>query len=259
MIRSAIALTKTYVWPVNPSIQFSFSCSSTAVKPVTKYYMKKKFLLILTVVMSTFSFAQSKISYGFRVGVSSANMRGDAVQSLHDVLDFAKNYVSSGSRTGFFTGTYVNIPMGNTFSVEPGLNFAQKGYQLKGSLNVKAVGILGANAKVQLQLNYVELPLLLKAQVGGLQLFAGPQISYLMNADLKASAGALGFNLLSYKLPVTSQFNHWDTGLTGGIGYQFNNGLNLMASYDYGLSKVDAKKNFNAYNKMMKIAVGFNF
>ena len=221
--------------------------------------MKKKFLLILSLFISTISFAQFKISYGFRAGVSSADMRGDAVQSLNDVLDFAKDYVSTGSRTGFYTGTYVGIPLGNTFSVESGLNYAQKGYQLKGSLNVKGVSILGVNAKVQLQMNYVEMPVLLKANFGGLQLFAGPQISYLLNADLKASAGALGFNVLSYKLPVTSQFNHWDAGITGGIGYQFGNGLNLAASYDYGLSKVDANKNFTAYNRMMKIGIGFNF
>ena len=221
--------------------------------------MKKKSLLILFITISTVSFAQSKISYGFRAGVSSADMRGDAVQSLNDVLDFAKDYVSTGSRTGFYTGTYVDIPFGNTFSIEPGLNYSQKGYQLKGALNIKGVSILGVNAKAQLQLNYVELPVLLKANFGGLQVFAGPQVSYLVNADLKASAGALGFNVLSYKLPVTSQFNHWDMGLTGGIGYQFGNGINLAASYDYGLSKVDAKKNFNAYNRMMKIGIGFKF
>ena len=124
---------------------------------------------------------------------------------------------------------------------------------------MKGVDVLGINAKAQLQLNYLELPVLLKANIGGLQLFAGPQISYLVNSDLKVSAGALGFNVLSYKLPVTSQFNHWDAGITGGIGYQFNNGINLSASYDHGLSKVDANKNIDAYNRMMKIGVGFTF
>lgn len=205
------------------------------------------------------SFAQSKVSYGFRVGVSSADMSGDAVKSLNDVIDVAKDYVSTGSRTGFYTGTYVSLPIGNVITVEPGIYYAQKGYKLKGELNVKGVDILGVNAKAQLQLNYLELPVLLKANMGGLQLFAGPQVSYLTNANLKLSAGALGFNILSTKVPVTSYFNHWDMGLTGGIGYQFNNGLNLMASYDYGLSKVDANKDFDAKNRMMKIGIGFNF
>jgi hypothetical protein len=186
-------------------------------------------------------------------------MRGDAVQSLNDVIDFAKDYVSAGNRTGFYTGTSVNIPIGNSFSFEPGLYYSQKGYQLKGSLKVKGIDILGVNAKAQLQMDYADLPLLFKAQMGGWQLFAGPQVSYLVNANLKASAGALGFNVLNYKLPVTSQFNRWDAGLTGGIGYQFGNGMNLAASYDHGLSKIDAGKNLHAYNRMVKIGLGFNF
>ncbi|MEP7164461.1 MAG: porin family protein [Ferruginibacter sp.] len=221
--------------------------------------MKKKILLILFVVISSHGFSQSKISYGFRAGVSTADMRGDAVESLNGLLDFADGYLSTGRRTGFFTGTYVDLPLGNVLTVEPGFNYTQKGYQLKGSLKVKGVDILGVNAKAQLQMNYIEIPLLLKANIGGFNLFAGPQLSYLVNADLRASAGALGFNILSTKIPATSQFNHWDAGITGGVGYQFSNGINLMASYDHGLSKVDAGKNFTAYNRAVKIGLGYNF
>lgn len=216
-------------------------------------------LLIIIVVVSTHSFAQSKISYGFRAGVSSADMRGDAVKSLEGLIDFADGYLSTGRRTGFFTGTYVDLPLGKVLTFEPGLNYTQKGYQLKGSVNVKGVDILGVNAKAQLQMNYIEVPLVLKVNAGGLNLFAGPQISYLINADLRASAGALGFNILSTKIPATSQFNKWDAGLTGGVGYNFKNGLNISASYDYGLSKIDANENFTAYNCAVKIGVGFSF
>ncbi len=209
--------------------------------------------------MSTAAIAQSKLYYGFQAGVSSADMRGEALQSLDDVVDVAGDYVRTGSRTGFYTGAYIGIPLAKGFAIEPGINYSQKGYQLKGALNVKGIDVLGINAKAQLQLNYLELPVLLKANLGGLQFFAGPQISYLVNSDLKVSAGALGFNILSYKIPVTSQFNHWDAGITGGIGYQFNNGLNLKASYDHGLSKIDAGKNVEAYNRMMKIGIGLSF
>ena len=221
--------------------------------------MKNKILFILFVLFSSTGFSQSKISYGFRAGVSSADMRGDAVQSLDDLLDFADGYLSTGRRTGFYTGTYVDLPLGKILTVEPGLNYTQKGYQLKGSLKVKGVDILGVNAKAQLQMDYVEIPVLLKATIGGFNIFAGPQVSYLLNADLKASAGALGFNILSTKIPATSQFNHWDAGITGGVGYQFASGLNLMASYDHGLSKVDAGKNFTAYNRAVKVGIGFSF
>ena len=145
--------------------------------------------------MSTAAIAQSKLYYGFQAGVSSADMRGEALQSLDDVVDVAGDYVRTGSRTGFYTGAYIGIPLAKGFAIEPGINYSQKGYQLKGALNVKGIDVLGINAKAQLQLNYLELPVLLKANLGGLQFFAGPQISYLVNSDLKVSAGALGFKL----------------------------------------------------------------
>ena len=209
--------------------------------------------------MSTAVSAQSNLYYGIHAGVSSADMRGDAVSSLDEVIDVAGDYVSTGSRTGFYTGAYMGIPLAKGLAIEPGINYSQKGYQLKGSLNVKGVDVLGINAKAKLHLNYLELPVLLKANIGGLEVFAGPQISYLVHSNLTVSAGALGFNVLSYKLPVTSQFNHWDAGITGGIGYQFSNGVNLKASYDHGLSKVDAGKKLDAYNRMIKIGIGLRF
>jgi len=99
----------------------------------------------------------------------------------------------------------------------------------------------------------------LKGNFGGFQIFAGPQISYLASANLKTTAGVLGINLLNKTMDATSQFNRWDAGVTGGIGYQFSNGLNISASYDYGLSKVDASRRVNAYNNAIKLGIGINF
>jgi len=64
---------------------------------------------------------------------------------------------------------------------------------------------------------------------------------------------------MAEKRDATNQFNRWDAGLTGGIGYQFTNGLNIMASYDYGLMKMDANENVKAYNRGIKLGIGVNF
>ncbi len=160
---------------------------------------------------------------------------------------------------GFFAGIYASIPAGNNMSVEPGLFYSEKGYDLKGSLNVKGMEFLNANAKAQLQSDYIDMPVLLKATLGGLQIFAGPQISFLAKANLHTTAGLLGINLLSTNMDATSQFNRWDAGVTGGVGYKFTNGINLMASYDYGLSKVDANKNIKAYSHAVKVGIGISF
>ena len=209
--------------------------------------------------VSSGAFSQSKTSVGFKAGVTSASLKGDAVNSLNNLLGYVEDYVSAGSSTGFYTGAFVHLPMGQTFSFEPGFYITQKGYEMKAGLNVKPLDALGVGARAKLKLNYFDIPLLLKANMGGLTVFAGPQFSYLRNADLKIGAGVLGINIISTKIPVGSQFNRWDFGYTAGLGYEFTNGLSLTVSYDQGLNKIDKNKSLDVYNRVVKLGIGFRF
>ncbi|MEO5648732.1 MAG: porin family protein [Ginsengibacter sp.] len=220
--------------------------------------MKNKILLIIATFTFSFSFAQLKPTFGVKAGISSSGIRGDASDNLGSLLDLSNGRITTGDHTGFFAGFNTNIPVTENFSIEPGIYYSQKGYELKGALNIKGADFLGANAKTVLQSQYLDVPVLLKMNFGGLQLFAGPQVSYLARADLKTTAGVFGINLLNKTLDATSQLNKWDAGLTGGIGYQFSNGINLMASYDYGLLKTDANRNIKAYNRSIKLGIGVN-
>ena len=201
--------------------------------------------------------AQSKISYGVRAGVENANMRGDAVQSFQSLVDYTGGAVTTNGKTGFYAGGFVSIPVSEQFSIEPGLLYSQKGYELKGSFGIKGTDLVGG--KSQLNLNYIEMPLLAKANIGGLQLFAGPQVAYLGNANLHTTAGALGFNFINDRRDVKAQFNNWDLALTGGVGYRFSNGFTINAAYDYGLSKLNSGQSVEAYNRAVKVGVGFRF
>jgi hypothetical protein len=186
-------------------------------------------------------------------------MKGEAANSLNDMLDFTNGGITTNSHTGFFGGGYISIPVTEQFSIEPALYYTQKGYELKGELNIKGLDFLGANAKAKLTSSYIDLPVLLKGNFNGLQVFAGPQVSYLAKADLRTTAGLLGFNLLNKTMDATEQFNRWDAGITGGVGYQFTNGLNISASYDHGLMRADKNKNMEAYNRSFKVGVGISF
>lgn len=221
--------------------------------------MKRKLLLLSLVITSTVCFAQVKPSFGVRAGITYAGMRGDAVNNLSNLLDFSAGMIKTNKTAGFFGGGYVNIPMDEMISVEPGLFYTQKGYELVGALNVKGLEFLGLNAKAKLTSTYLDIPILLKANIDGFQLFAGPQISYLSSAQLNTSAGVLGINLLNSKIDATSQFNRWDMAVTAGIGYKLNNGVNITAGYDYGLSKVDANQNLKSYNHAVKVGIGMSF
>lgn len=221
--------------------------------------MKKNFTLTICLFISAAAFSQTKPVFGIKAGLTSSGIKGDASSSLSNLLDYTNNMVTTKNRTGFFAGGYATIPIAENFSIEPGLYYTQKGYELDGDLNIKGIGFLGANAKAQLQSQYLDIPVLLKANFDGLQLFAGPQISYLMKVNLHSTAGVLGFNILNSNIDASNQFNKVDIGVTGGIGYQLSNGFNISASYDYGLSKIDANKNLNAYNRGIKVGVGIHF
>lgn len=222
--------------------------------------MKKQSLLFILVALSSFAFAQSSSpSFGIKAGVTNSGLRGRAVNSLQGLIDYADGAVATTNRTGFFAGGYASIPVSDNFSIEPGLYYSQKGYALQGSFAFKGAAFLSANAKARLNTSYIDVPLLAKVNVNGLQLFAGPQVSYLAGANLHATAGALGFNFVNSTTDAKNQFNQWDVALTGGAGYQFANGFNVSASYDYGLSKVDKGQSFNAYNRSVKLGFGFRF
>lgn len=221
--------------------------------------MKKKLLLIVSAFIGTMVMAQQSPSFGVRMGVTASGMQGDAVSSLNNLLDYTKGSVTTGTHTGFFAGAYTHIPVSDYIVIEPALYYTQKGYEMNGALNIKGAEFLGMNAKALLNTQYIDLPVVVKGTFNGFEVFAGPQISYLAAADLKTTAGLLGFNVLNSKTDATAQLNKWDAAITGGIGYHFANGLNVMASYDYGLMKADANQNLNAYNRSVKVGVGFTF
>lgn len=221
--------------------------------------MKKLFTLTIASCLLAFTgFAQT--SFGVKAGVNSSSWKGAATNSLNDLLSATNGYLTSGSRTGFYAGGYAELPIAPGFSVQPGVYYSQKGYQLRGDLAISKIDMLGAGATATLQSHYIDMPVLLKAEVAhGLQLFAGPQLSYLVKNNLNVRAGALGFDLLNTNIDVTNQFKKVDMSLVGGASYTFDNGFSVEAGYDHGLSRVDKNSNFKSFNRTFKVGVGFRF
>jgi len=200
-----------------------------------------------------------KVTYGAGAGVTVSGMRGDAIKNMQQLLNFTNGIVATKMVAGFYSGGFANIPVGKNFSVEPGLYYSSKGYEISGTYAVKGIGLLSAQASTRLQSNYIDMPVLLKADFNGFQVFAGPQVSFLTNARLITRAGVLGFNLLNNKMDVTSQLNRWDAAVTAGAGYKFSNGIRLTASYERGLSKVNTGQNIQSYNQGIKVGAAMSF
>lgn len=129
--------------------------------------MKRLFFTGAFVLIATFTFSQTLIP---KAGVTLSKFGGS------DVEDAKFNL-------GFTLGLGFNLPVGNgPISVQPELNFAQKG--TKGDED-------GSTAK--LKLNYLEVPVLVKATFGEATKFyvnAGPSIGLGLGGKIKVSEGS---------------------------------------------------------------------
>ena len=222
--------------------------------------MKQKILLSIISTFLLLNVIQAQVSYGVRSGVNFAKWQGDDLQIIEDLLDKTDGYLVTKGRTGLHIGGYVHIPISETFAFEPGLEYSKKGYSIKGDFQIPALKYFGINVGAQVQSHYIDIPLVLKANVyKGFQVYAGPQVSYLVRSTLNAKLGVLGISIFNKGFGITERFNKVDLGLTGGLGYQFDNGINIQAGYDYGLSKLDKNDNYAAYNRVVKVSVGYTF
>jgi len=199
-----------------------------------------KKIIVTTVVLTTAMSLHAQVKFGIRSGINFSKWAGEDLQIIEDLVDKTEGYVVTKGTTGMHMGGYVNIPVSDIFSFEPGLGYSKKGYSLKGDFQIPVLKYFGVNARAQVQSHYIDIPLLIKARVyKGLQLYAGTQVSYLVRSTLNAKLGVLGITIFNRGFGITERFNKADIGLTGGIGYQFDNGLNLQAGYDHGLSRLD--------------------
>ena len=221
--------------------------------------MKMKFFFtIISLMVMNMMYAQ--VSFGVRSGINFSKWDGQDLQIINDLLDKTDGYAYTKGTRGMHIGGYVSIPISETFTFEPGIEYSKKGYSIKGDFQIPVLKYLGINARAQVQSHYIDMPLVIKANVyKGFNIYAGPQVSYLARSTLNAKVGVLGITLFNRGFGITNRFNKIDMGLTGGVGYAFNNGLNIQAGYDYGLSKLDKNDNYDAYNRVVKVSVGYTF
>ncbi len=195
-----------------------------------------------------------------KAGVIQSTWKGEARQSFDQLVDQTDGYITTRNRTAFYVGAGIELPISDIVSIEPSLLYTQRGYGIKGNLTINDMKIEALDARATSQMHYIDLPVLLKVKpAAGLQLFAGPQVSYLVKNNLRADVAVLGFSLINSDLDITDQFNRWDVGVTGGVGYEFANGIGISAAYERGFQRLDKNQNFKAFNEGYKAGLTYRF
>lgn len=222
--------------------------------------MRKIYLLAAILFTAGIVKVNAQIKYGVGAGMNYSTLKGDAMGSFQNLTELTNGIITTSPKVGFHAGGFIELPLGEKLSLSPGVYYSQKGYTLRGNLAADKLDFLGVQAKAELQSHYIDMPVLLKAEVArGLQLYAGPQVSYLLKNNLKMDAGLLGFSILNTNVDVTNQFNKADFAVSGGASYTFDNGFSINAGYDHGLSRLDKNSHFKSYNRNFKVGIGYRF
>lgn len=192
--------------------------------------MKKVFLLLfVSVLFTSFSFAQIKISGGPLAGVNFASASFDPAQSG----------ATYKTLTGFGFGAILNLDFAQGIGVQVEPMYLQAGVKTTGT-----IALTGQNVEVKNKVNYLEIPILFTYTIatgkGQIQpyLLAGPSVGILLSAKFTDINGN--------ETDVKSTTKSTNFSAMFGAGAKMPVGKNtvfLEARYSLGLSNVNDNPN----------------
>jgi hypothetical protein len=207
--------------------------------------MKKTVFVNLLLLLVVNVIAQKKnndATIGIRAGANFANI----------IKTNDKNFATQ-IKAGFNVGTFIDIPIVSILSLQPELQFSQKGYITNGSA-------FGNNYEYSVTTNFIEVPILAKLKpTKDFAVLVGPQYSFLTSTSTKLKSGNnaiinnvnednnnLRKNILGGVIGLEATSNNVIIGLRYSLDFQRNNGDGTSTTPSYK-------------NQVLAVMVGFKF
>lgn len=179
---------------------------------------------------------------GIRAGVNSSNLikSGD--------VD-----ISTGAKLGFNAAVFLEIPIIPAFSIQPEIQFSQKGYKASGSYLTIPYEYKQTN-------NFIEVPLLAKFKPSkNFGILVGPQFSFLTSAKTKYTIANT-----SHEQLVDQDNDNLRKNILGGvIGLEAAAGpivFDLRYSLDFQKNNGDGSSTTPTYrNQVIALSAGLRF
>jgi hypothetical protein len=197
--------------------------------------MKRLSLIVVFFMLPVMALTAQDSNFGFRAGPSFTTLGGDDSDSFNFTV-------------GYHFGVYLNFPIQDKLSFEPGLQWATKG---AGS------DFIGLSGDARLRNSYLDLPLLLKFNAGETAyLFIGAQPSILVNATVIVREN--GNKVTVDGKDVRDLYEGFDFAGIIGFGFNLGQGMNLQVNYDHGFANISAAGG-SSYNRGIKFSLGKTF
>lgn len=227
--------------------------------------MHTRHLLAATLVAATLVGARADAQparFGVYLGSSIATIsEGD------DFFAGGENFgLDKKRRIGLQAGLWLNAPLTGSLSLQPELHFTQKGVSF--GANFEDFGDGPSDASISLDLSYLELPVLLRADFGQGDgrvrpfVLAGPVLAYQTSCSFGIDAG--GFDAseeCDADLEADEQINKLDVGAAVGGGLAFKlAGPDATAGlrYTHGLRSL-SKEGESVTNRNVSVLFGIGF
>lgn len=207
--------------------------------------MKKVILSAIAVMAFGMASAQD-VKFGLKGGLNVSNFSGDT-----EGLDFK-------SRFGFNAGGFVEIKFSEKFALQPEILYSTQGAKVD-NFNLEVDDIGTVNADASFNFAYINVPVMFKYFAAEkFSLEAGPQIGFLVSAEIKTKVDGYG----SSKVDIKDNFESIDFGLNLGAGYDFTENLSVGARYNIGLAniaKTEEGDDSKVHNGVFSLSVGYKF
>ncbi len=198
----------------------------------------------LAITMITFTDAQAQFARtGVKGGLNVSNLY------VNDADD-------ESARIGWHAGFYGQIFATEAFAIQPEVNFSTKG------TGVTRIGSNSARYESKFNLSYIDIPVLAVFKLGDIaEIHAGAYWAYLLGAEIRNNDNDPNNEFTTID---RRNFDNWDYGLVGGIGFNVGEGAQIGARYNYGLNEIaesaGARRVFgNSKNQVAQLYVAFNF
>ena len=188
----------------------------------------KKLFLGAAIAMSSLTFAQQ---FGVKGGMNVASISKDGTLS------------DTSSKIGFNAGVFMNAPLAENFSIQPEVLYNDLGSKITYGQN--------DNNSYSTNLGYISVPVMFQYNATPeFYLEAGPQFSFLVNANNKLKDGNNNILVNDWTKLAKDNLNTFDFGLGLGAGYYFTPQFGLTARYVAGMTKIG--KDDNVYGQPYK-------
>jgi hypothetical protein len=157
------------------------------------------------------------------------------------------------ARLGFHAGVYGQLFSSRAFTIQPEVNFSTKGNKVEFNRGM-------IDQETKFNLSYIDIPVLAVFKLGrAAEIHAGAYWAYLVGANIDADGDISN----DFDRVDRDNFDKWDYGLVGGLGFNLGKGAQLGARYNYGLNEIAASNGAkallgNTKNSVAQLYLAFN-